>query len=94
MDNFFNPDNWNHCQYRNQDQFAIISLMAEPGILDDNFSYCVTVLDDENNEIFQSVHENVMEACKEINTRYQDIWNFQDLRTQSDGSGCSTCVAH
>lgn len=95
MENFFTPENWNFCQYRNANQFAIISMMADPGILDEGFTYCVTVLDDDHNEHSQTCFQDIMSACQHINQTYMDFWDFTDLRAQKNsGSGCSTCVAH
>jgi hypothetical protein len=95
MENFFTPENWNFSQYRSDNQFAIISLLADPGILDEGFSYCVTVLDDDHNEHSQTSFPDVLSACQHINQVYMDFWEFKDLRLENKGgSGCSTCVAH
>ena len=94
MESFFTPDNWNHCQYRHENQFAIISLSADPDSLNGDLMYCITVLDDEHNEIFQSQHPTLMEACQKINNNYADIWDFKDLSQNQNTGGCSTCQAH
>lgn len=90
----FNATNWNHCQYLNGENKAIISIAASPGILDDQFSYLVTVLDAENNEIFQRDFLKVDAACHFINTKYSEFWDFEDLSISKDTGGCSSCVAH
>lgn len=97
MENFFTPDNWNSCRYQYRDQFAFISLMAEPS--EDlaqlgELMYCVTVLDEEHNEIFQQGHPSLMEACQSINATYGGIWDFKDLRFKENEGGCSSCQAH
>ena len=94
METFFTPDNWNRCQYRHENQFAIISILAQPSDGDTQMMYCVTVMDDDNNEIFQSQHESLLEACQKINNNYAEIWEFRDLSLNQSSGGCSTCQAH
>ena len=93
MENYFTPDNWNVRQYRHNEQFAIISLVADPGILDSSFTYCVTMLDDDHNELAQTSFQNIDDACRYINEQYKELWDFKDLRLKKS-DGCSSCVAH
>ncbi len=92
--NRFNQGNWNSCQYTNQGLKAIISLGASPGILDSEFYYYVTVLDEENNEMFQEEFPDIDAACNSINNKYADLWDFIDLSQNQSTSGCGSCTAH
>lgn len=89
----FTPENWNYCQYRNEDLKAIISFGASPDILDDSFQYYITLLDDENNEVFQEEFESLSDACENINLKYSNFWDFTNLDKAKPEPGCSTCVA-
>lgn len=93
MESFFTPDNWNTCRYQNKDQFAFISLLADPEN-EDGIMYCVTVLDEDHNEIFQQPYGELLEACQQINANYGGIWDFKNLSLSQNTGGCSTCQAH
>ncbi|MBT4791303.1 MAG: hypothetical protein HON90_07015 [Halobacteriovoraceae bacterium] len=90
----FTTNNWNHCQYINQDHRAVISIGANDNL--DNFQllYFVTVLDSENNEMFQQELHDLDAACNLINNKYSEFWEFKNLSVAEETSGCSTCVAH
>ncbi len=92
--NEINKTNWNFCQYKNDNLKAIISFGASPDILDDSFNYYVTVLDDENNEVFQEEFQTVDAACQSINHKYSDVWEFSDLSQKNNSGGCDSCSAH
>ena len=90
----FTQDNWNYCQYIHQDKKALISLGASPDILDTKFLYMVTVLDSENNELFQEEFDSANAACQSINNKYSEFWEFVDMSAPKDTDGCSSCEAH
>lgn len=93
--NLINSDNWTFCHYASTEAKAVITIGASPDMDDNEFEYFVTVIDEDNNEIFQKEFNKLTTACSYINTRYKDIWNYIDAtaKTVKDG-GCSTCVAH
>lgn len=71
---------------------AMISFGADPeSISEDRLEYYVTVLEDEEKEVFQQKFDSLSEACMLLNTKYGD-WNFEDQTAPK--SGCSTCAAH
>ena len=71
---------------------AIISFGATPESLEqDRLEYFVTVLEDEEKEVFQTPFESLNEACLYLNENYGD-WAFNDQTAKK--SGCSTCAAH
>lgn len=87
-----NTDNWSYCRFENGSYMAFISFGASPESLgSDELEYYVTVLESEENEIFQKRFTSVAEACLYLNQNYQD-WNFLDQTATK--SGCSTCAAH
>jgi len=90
--NFITPENWTYCRFKSESFMAFISFGADPeGILKDQLDYFVTVLKDEDTEIFQEKFNSLSKACLFINTKYQD-WEFEDQTVKK--SGCSTCAAH
>ena len=93
--NLINSDNWTFCHYASKANKAVITLGASPGSTQDEFEYFVTVIDEDNTEVFQKEFNKLTTACAYINRRYEDIWNFVDATASNtkDG-GCSTCVAH
>lgn len=88
------PNNWTHCSYTNGQLKAVITFGASPDILDDSFIYYVTVMDDNNNEVFQTEFSALEHACEYINAKYGDIWQSADALKPKKEGGCSTCVAH
>lgn len=93
--NLINSDNWTFCHYASKDAKAVITIGSSPELEEDQFEYFVTVIDEDNNEIFQKDFLKLEVACAYINQRYKDMWNFVDAtaKVKQDG-GCSTCVAH
>lgn len=91
-----NLENWTHCNYINNDFKAIISFGSGPELSDDEFEYFVTVIDKNNNEIHQDAFNDLELAINHANSKYSDIWEFNDelVKPESSGGGCSTCVAH
>ena len=92
----FTEENWNHVQYKNDDKKAIISLLSTPSDSAEGHElyYCITLLDEENNELFQSRFSSLETACQQMNAKYGDVWDFMDLSIESDGGGCGSCSAH
>ncbi len=87
-----NTDNWTFCRFMNDTFLAMISFGADPEtIAEDRLDYFVTVLQNEDTEIFQQKFESLSEACLYLNENYGD-WTFEDQTAAK--SGCSTCAAH
>jgi hypothetical protein len=89
-----NADNWTYTHYKATDMKAFISFGASADILDDSFIYMTTILDSENNEIFQKDFSTVDDACHFINNKYSNLWDFVDARSTKKEGGCSSCTAH
>lgn len=90
MEQGFNLNNWNYGYYTHAGNEAIISLLGIPESPEP--LYTVTILDAEQNELYQNPLPSLFEACLYANERFQGIWEFK-LRDEKK-SGCSTCVAH
>lgn len=88
------PENWTHCSFKNGNLKAVITFGASPDILDDSFVYYVTVLDEDNNEVFQKEFSVIDKACSYINARYSDVWELSDALKSTKEGGCATCIAH
>jgi hypothetical protein len=89
-----NADNWTYTHYKAADMKAFISFGAPADLVDDSFIYMTTILDNENNEIFQKDFNQIDEACHFINSRYSEIWDFVDARATKKEGGCDSCAAH
>lgn len=87
-----NTENWQYCRYENGPFMAFISFGADPeSALNDEFDYYVTVLENEEIEVFQKKFNDLALACLFINKTYTD-WDFTDQTIKK--SGCSSCAAH
>jgi hypothetical protein len=87
-----NLENWSYTRYENKNFMALITFGADPESLKVNeFQYYVTVIKDEEKEIFQSSFDSLTEACLYLNSNYGD-WTLNDQTAKK--SGCSTCAAH
>lgn len=87
-----NVENWSYCRYQNGSFMALISFGADPeSIAEDRLEYYVTVLENEEKEVFQQKFSSLTDACLFINETYSD-WAFEDQTVKK--SGCSTCAAH
>jgi hypothetical protein len=87
-----NIENWTYCRYENENFMALITFGAAPeGLNDDRLEYYVTVLEDEDKEVFQEKFESLTQACLFLNEQYSD-WSFKNQSAPK--SGCSTCAAH
>lgn len=72
----------------------IISLSGDC-LADDEIriEYSVTVLDHEQNEVFQHNFDELDGAISFANDQYQS-WDFEQLGKKDSDSGCGTCEAH
>lgn len=87
-----NVENWSYCRYQSGSFMALISFGANPdSISEDRLEYYVTVLENEEKEVFQKQFDSVTEACLFLNQTYGD-WGFEDQTVKKEG--CSTCAAH
>jgi hypothetical protein len=87
-----NLENWSYCRFEKGNLKAFISFGADPESAEmDLFNYFVTVLDDQELEIFQRSFKSLSEACIYLNSKYKD-WDY--VNQLAPKSGCSTCAAH
>jgi hypothetical protein len=87
-----NLENWTYCRFEMGQFMALITLGADPESLShDSFQYYVTVLENEEKEVFQETFHSLSEACLYLNENYAE-WSFNDQTATK--SGCSTCAAH
>lgn len=85
-------ENWTYCRFQKGKFLAFVSFGADPeSIAQDRLEYYVTVLEDEEKEIFQKKFDGLTDACLYLNQNYSD-WNFEDQTASK--SGCSSCAAH
>jgi len=95
QDTSFNENNWNFSQFVLGDLTAFISLCGENNNENIEYFYSLTVVDQDNKELFQKDFKVLSEACNSINSKYQDYWQFQQsIEEKKEGSGCDSCVAH
>lgn len=89
-------DNWTFSGYKSSDLLAFIHLGAEPqgqDAEDSKILYLVTVLNSDEEEVFQLEYMTLPEAIDSINSRYHH-WDFIDRSERQDGGGCGSCAAH
>jgi hypothetical protein len=87
-----NTENWTYCRYQKDSFLAMITFGADPESLAENrLEYYVTVLENEEREVFQEKFSNLTDACLFLNETYGD-WGLEDQTATK--SGCSTCAAH
>jgi hypothetical protein len=87
-----NVENWTYCRYERGNFMALVTFGANPeSISEDRLEYYVTVLENEEKEVFQETFESLSAACHFLNENYHD-WAFNDQTATK--SGCSTCAAH
>ena len=90
-----NPENWTYTSYSDDELNAFVSFGSDPDILSDKFIYFATILDSEQNEVFQKEFETIEAACSYLNNKYSGTWKFiNKLGANKNSGGCSTCVAH
>ena len=87
-------ENWGHCGLKSRQLRAFVGMGAIPRgeSADSALVYCVTVGDEDFQEIHQKDFDTLEGAVAFINARYGD-WEFYDLGEKSDG-GCGSCSAH
>ena len=91
--NLISPDNWNTAYFENNNLKALIGFELDPN--EPNLElYTVSLIDQEYTEIYQKTFKEINAACKYINLKYQNLWEFKSLIQVKSSSGCSTCVAH
>lgn len=87
-----NIENWTYCRFEKGAFWAFITFGANPESMEeDRLEYYVTVLENEEKEVFQERFDSLNEACFYLNENYSD-WEFEDQTAIK--SGCSTCAAH
>ena len=87
-----NLENWTYCRYEKGLFKAFISFGADPDSMEgDRLEYYVTVLENDEKEIFQERFDSLSDACLTLNDKYSD-WSFTNQVIPK--SGCSTCAAH
>ena len=87
-----NIENWSYCRYEQGHFMAMITFGADPESMEaDRLEYYVTVLENEEKEVFQERFDSLNDACFSLNEKYGD-WTFEDQTATK--SGCSTCAAH
>lgn len=91
--NVVSPDNWNTSYFENDTFKALIGLDVSPETPDQE-NYTVSVVDEQNITLFQKTFREVNAACKYLNLRYQNNWEFKNLAAPKSSGGCGTCVAH
>jgi hypothetical protein len=89
---YVNIENWTFSRYKSGDFMAMISFGADPETIEEGrLDYFVTVLQNEEREVFQKPFSALSDACLFLNEKYGD-WGFEDQTATK--SGCSTCAAH
>lgn len=87
-----NVENWSYCRYQNGNFMAMVTFGASlDSVQEDALEYYVTVLENEESEIYQKDFDSLTEACFYLNEKYGD-WKFEDQTATK--SGCLTCAAH
>ena len=86
-----NYDNWTFVHYKTNDMKSFISVGANPKSLE--IQYFLTVTDTENQEIFQSSHDQLEDAISAINGNYGH-WDIFDAENPPEANGCTDCSAH
>lgn len=87
-----NVENWTYCRYQKGTFLAFISFGADPASIEEGrLEYYVTVLEEEQTEVFQEQFQTLSDACMFLNANYGD-WTFENQTGEK--TGCSTCAAH
>lgn len=94
------PENWTFCHYSrpgaDSSKRAMITFGAVPDILEDKFVYYLTVMDQDDELLYQEEFYDLSQACHALNAKYQDLWDLVDATKKSSkgAGGCDSCVAH
>lgn len=86
-----NTENWTYTQYTKGPHRALISIGAD---LTGEVLYYTTILDEEDQELFQKEFSKLEEAADYLNIRCKDRWDFTDASKKKASGGCDSCVAH
>lgn len=87
-------DNWNFTYFEHNNLKAMIGVGTDYDSDSNKIAYFANILDNENNELFSKCFQNIDAACRYLNNKYAQIWDFKSLEKPVSSSGCSTCVAH
>ena len=91
---YITSDNWTFTHYTTADLQVFIHLGAQPNAENPeniDMLYLLTVLKDEEEELFQWEFQELHQAINTINDKYSS-WELKE-RAQATG-GCGTCSAH
>ena len=88
-----NAENWTYTGYKSSDLLVLIHLGAEPSEGETKVLYLVTLLKNQEEEVFQLEYSELSKAIDSINQRYSH-WEFVDRAERLDDGGCGTCSAH
>lgn len=91
--NVVGAENWTFSGFKSSNLLAFIHLGAEPSPEGAKVLYCVTLLKDQEEEVFQLEFDQLHLAIDAINERYGH-WEFVDRGQRLDGGGCGSCSAH
>lgn len=91
--NLVTADNWNTSYFENLNFKALIGIEVNPETPEEEL-FSISVIDEHNIELFQKSFSKIDAACKYINLRYQNKWEFKNLAAAKSGGGCGSCVAH
>ena len=80
-------NNWNYCHYSTGPLKSMIAQGQDPHGME--LLYCLTVLKDETQEVYQAQFQHLPKALKTINDRYRH-WDFTDTSEAQEG-GCGSC---
>lgn len=91
----FSQDNWSYSCFKNSTLQVIISLGGnyQEESKEVLVEYCVTVLADNQDEVFQRSFKDLELAIEFVNERY-DGWEFEEVKNKSSDGGCGSCEAH
>jgi hypothetical protein len=89
----FNDDNWSFSCFKSSTLQVIITLGGSPIENDDIcIEYYVTVLNEDQQEVYQQNFNNIKNAILFANEKY-GTWEFTKIGLDDTG-GCGTCEAH
>jgi len=91
---YITSENWTYTCFSSAELQAFIHLGAEPSLKNHDqvdVFYLLTVMKNDEEELFQWQFELLHDAILSINQKYGQ-WELKD-RSQSSG-GCGTCDAH
>ncbi len=94
MHQAINTENWTYSRLVNGSYSIGIYIGAdEASIENGNYIYYLTLLENDEKEVFQKEFHSLFDAINFANNKYYD-WQFQDLRIAKSSEGCGSCSAH